>query len=608
VLGSFSEAHHLSFIILAFPKILVVMKSVVRAEGHEIGRSAPVPSEKKRFWKWLALIIHFVVSIATALVVILALDGYKALDGNGISRNRNGKFKLRSSDIITLLSAIMTVLGVTASVWSGAVLWNCVSFIWYYPSVDHHGQTVDITERLHEMKYILNFMVQRWPLKKIQGKRLPRVLIAVALLPIIPQLFSAPLLEGSLNWQFSFEFGANQYVASRYPTSNFPQWRYYSTASTIPYTDVNIAAGLAGVAWDSSLAKGGTPINKRCRHVVNDNQFPNGSTLHMATIPCIVVHSITWPTSPMPSKVSAILNSNSLLSISGINLFSDTNNPGIAVLFDPTNETLPLPPVFSRQNSSVLIYFTEPVYPTPFIFSGKLTAIVQLIKRYPYEPTLIDPFGYTNPNNSVVGGYTTVDISDGYVGGDANYTYLEIEFTAGVATLETTTYINSGVIESGPLDPVTSDIHPGAWVREALYLMPDVMTAVAIMNTTSLNTWDNIANYTENLIRYSYLGAWDMLHNRFEPNNTNLTASIAEPRLQASVSKARVTGWVVIQCLFILTFLPIMFLKLSDGKELADEPLDLICLHNDDANGQSRDNTNPTYTSTTVGEMKKDDQ
>ena len=121
------------------------------------------------------------------------------------------------------------------------------------------------------------------------------------------------------------------------------------------------------------------------------------------------------------------------------------------------------------------------------------------------------------------------------------------------------TYLSSKAVEGNQI-PSDADIVEALWVREALYLLPDVMSTVAIMNTTQLNSYHNIENYTANLLTYSYQGAWDMLQRTFDRTNTNLTAIPRVPRVQASVVHSRVYGWLFISLLFTLSSLPLWWL------------------------------------------------
>jgi len=70
------------------------------------------------------------------------------------------------------------------------------------------------------------------------------------------------------------------------------------------------------------------------------------------------------------------------------------------------------------------------------------------------------------------------------------------------------------------------------------------MTKIALMNTSSMPTWNNLDGYTTSLIRQAYLANWDMLHATFEKNDTMvMTATPQLIRQIASVSTRRVLAW-----------------------------------------------------------------
>ena len=79
-------------------------------------------------------------------------------------------------------------------------------------------------------------------------------------------------------------------------------------------------------------------------------------------------------------------------------------------------------------------------------------------------------------------------------------------------------YTSNQVVGSNNI-PSDHDIVEGPWVYEAMYLLPDVMSMVVIMNTTSLNSWNNLENYVSNLISYSYQGSWYMSQRSFDQNS-----------------------------------------------------------------------------------------
>jgi hypothetical protein len=81
---------------------------------------------------------------------------------------------------------------------------------------------------------------------------------------------------------------------------------------------------------------------------------------------------------------------------------------------------------------------------------------------------------------------TLFDASDGAEGYGRCFTYARVELTAGITASPSSTYISNTVVESN-IDDRFTEIEPGAWVQEAMYLMADVMSAVSIANSTGLN-------------------------------------------------------------------------------------------------------------------------
>jgi hypothetical protein len=523
---------------------------------------------------WYALVLHFILCIILALIVLYAVDGYKALDGDE-PRHQNGKYVLRTGDVITLISAGLVLIKLTVASWSALAISRCAFFC-----LEKEGMT------LSQFGSLLSF--------QIPPQIFPRNRFGVAtillLLGVIPQAFIAPLLSGAVNWNATFENGIAINVTSGSPTSNFGLWGYFKAGNNVGERvgAVRKAAGLAATAWatDVNGTRNGTETTPRCRHVVNDDGLSANTTLLNVTMPCLVVHSITWPTtatSDIPPAVTSIAKNSSQLSLSGDSPLSYVNYPGNGLIFDPTNTVLQTP------FTNILDYhvlediltelFDDPQPPPPFKFSGSMTAVLQVAQGYRHRPKNEDAFGYAELNNL----YTTSqggilgsalgEIFGGFLSGgltaignfldelytDTTYTYLEINFTAGVMT-GPSTYLSSKAVEGNQI-PSDADILAGLWVHEALYLLPDVMSMVAIMNTTQLNSYHNIENYTANLLKYSYQGAWDMLQRSFDATNTNLTAIPRVPRVQASVVRSRVYGWLCISLLFTLSSLPLLWMK-----------------------------------------------
>ena len=522
---------------------------------------------------WYMLVLHFILCLILALTVLYKVDGYKALGGSNEPLHQSQGYVLRTGDVMTLISMGLVLIKLTVASWSTLAISRCAFFCL------ERGMTISQFESL------LSF--------KIPPQIFPRdrsgVAIILLLLGIIPQVFIAPLLSGSVNWNAAFENGVPINVTSGSPTSNFGLWGYWQVSNNVNERvgAVRRAAGLAGSAWATDIngTRNGTATTPRCRHVMNDVGLSANTTLLNVTMPCLIIHSITWPTvatSDIPPAVTNIAKNSTQLSLSGANPLSYVNYPGNGVIFDPTNQTLQAPFTSILNSSPFDDALTElldhPKLPTPLRYSGSMTAVVQVAQSYLYGPKDADAFGYAELNNGYItsGGGVLGSNLGSLLGGlfsgglaalgnfldklyaDTTYTYLEINFTAGVMT-GPATYLSSKAVEGNQI-PSDADIVEAMWVREALYLLPDVMSTVAIMNTTQLNSYHNIENYTANLLTYSYQGAWDMLQRTFDRTNTNLTAIPREPRVQASVVRSHVYGWLFMSLLFTLSSLPLWWL------------------------------------------------
>jgi hypothetical protein len=508
---------------------------------------------------WVVLIVHLPACVLIVVVMLRWVDGYKALDGSS-PRYTNGRLTLGSNDVITILSVVLRLLETLMGIWATAILWKCAMVI---------NTKASFLDERFDLKDARRWALKKkWSWPKFVVPQHMKIAIVLSIWLNRPQSYFGPVLEGALNWGSSSEFGGTASVQSGSPTSNFPLWRYVAT-NGLDRSAVSRAAAFVDLAWQNgTLANGNTTQGSRpCRHVVNEDQLPTGSTLHNVTMPYIIIHDISWPTlDAIPLTIQQFINNSHLLSVSNDSPLSYVSNPGIAVLFDPTNETLSLPAVLSTLSSNATTStISTPVYPDSFMFSGTMAAVVQILKNNYYEPYLQDPFGLGHLNNNYSTGEELSVQAEGWIPSQI-HTYLVVNFTVGVATSATSTYITSRVVEA---DSDGVDIQAGPWVKQALYMLPDVMSTVAIMNTTELNTWHNLINYTETLIRYSYLGAWDMLQRNYDENSTSLTATLLEPRLQASVSRARVLAWFFVNLLFTFSGVTV-FILWQEDHEIAD--------------------------------------
>ena len=531
---------------------------------------------------WIAFALHFGIYISLASVMLIKLQGYKARDDTSPSAFRSfGRQKLRASDIISLISLATKLADVIAGFWSGMLAIRFAHVVWKKArdARPYDGGKMDKIIRWTTQYY--------FPPTTAIGDAIfspQAVVIRLSLLLFGISFISAPLIEGALDWSSSSQLGepGTARVMTGNPTAQFILWSSPSTGKKLDRQEITEAAYLAGMTWERQTTSNITELERRpCRHVTNDTPFPIGSEIHNVTVPYIIVHDISWPKAEMPPYVKTILDHSNTTSVSSYDPFTaGGDHPGIAVLFDPGNATLTLPVKFADSS-----WYDS--YPASFRWSGTMAAIVLLSRYHQAAPVIIDPFGYQALNKSM-NNYenrgTEIIVTPGEAGVRPvrTYTYLTVNFTAGVRLSSRGTYVKSNVIENDGGDPDGRDIRPGPWVQEALYMMSDVMSTIAILNTSEMATWENLFNYTEALIRYSYLSSWDVLQRRFDPNSTELTVTLREPRLQANINVLRVLAWLFLNVGFTCTALSLPFIwkdeKGGNERDVTDKVEDIADL------------------------------
>ncbi|KAK0631536.1 hypothetical protein B0T14DRAFT_559324 [Immersiella caudata] len=503
----------------------------------------------------IALVVHAVLYLALSLAMLVAVDGYLAYDdGHTSSTARRPTF--RSSDIITFVSAATMAVSWMAGIWSASVLVKSGYVVWV-------GSRDNVNKEIVADK-IRRTMDHQLPL--FLGTRRDFTLVQISTLLIIPAFIASPLLQGALDWRSSSEATGFTILKSRNPAAEFWGWSYLDGNARDADEENWGAASLAGITWDGLSESTDTSDKQTCRHVISHAQFLPGSKLFGGTFPCIIVHSISFPSAPVPPEAIHIVDNPRLITTSKAwRLFGEV--PGTLALFDPTNKSLPIPPVLGSDIPDGDIVFTsEPTYPSPFSYSGTMTGLVLIAMYKPYPPYQHEIFGIPPPPNSLPRG-AVMSFADGQgIRPDRHFVHMVVNFTAGVIHPKSATYLKRNVIEADDHDPDGKDIVPASWVKEALYMMSDTMNCMVRMNTTAIPTWGNLENYARDMIRYSYMAAWTNLQRRFEPNSTDLAVEIQEPRLRAVVSRWRVIVWMLINVAFSSSWFLVAEMRRRNGE------------------------------------------
>ncbi|KAN0072097.1 hypothetical protein V8E54_009826 [Elaphomyces granulatus] len=516
---------------------------------------------------WSILFIHAIICLAIALGIALAVNGYKALDDHSASHAQYvaGKLILRVGDVTTLISAALVIVKLLVSSWTTLTVWACGHHILYNASQSKTGGDNSEPAKAKDVSFMMRWKLPAWIKTPFAKPSTPREwVISIALLIGTLQAFISPVLTGSVNWTSTPVPATDTSVpiAAVDTRAYFGNWYWY----TYKYTDTGLsrrpylrtAAGYASMVWSdvNTVSKNGTSLTGNgCRRVVtnSDTVGPN-STLLDAVIPCIKVNSIKWyNASDVVSRSQWVYVADS----SSLSIVGDSPSkyyvPGATVVFDPNSFWN------DSQNTSQK--------PAETIYTGVRT-VGMMVNRVSANQTPecshLDPtiFGSVDSLGRYFLPFGDATNKNCYLIGTVN-------FTAGVTASKESTYVSGRVVEDQtPLDQVAFKADP--WVQESLWMLPDLMTMIAIMNSTLLPTYDNIDGYVETLLRQAYLGAWDTYHNSFDEDQKNLeyTAIPSVSRQLADVTFWRVFLWMAISLLMTLSggALLVAVLKTDDLK------------------------------------------
>ncbi|KAH8587225.1 hypothetical protein B0O99DRAFT_527129 [Bisporella sp. PMI_857] len=515
---------------------------------------------------WLFPVLHIVFCLILSLVLALVINGYQAINTT-TPRYYNGVYVLRVSDVTTLVSLGLVFIKITVTSWTILTLWRCADILKTKPGL-----------ALPRFAFMMRWKAPpwiMWPPKIPEGQK--SWVVAVVLLLILPQPFIAPLLSGAVDWNTSSIPGQEKTVSSGAPNPNPGAWYYYLNQDVDRSAQFRRAGGAVSLTWDTG--NGAIHTGNGCRHIVNNDGLPVNSTLKDALIPCLVVHDIKWDTTAGSSDVNTVLGNSKEYSIvlegTAVQPF-DVYQPGITMVFDfgKTRGDSKGNYTYSGTDNHTASHLP------PLLFTGTKSIILMLSHQSSTGCSPIDPstFGdmsqVKNPYS-----HTTSNTQE------LCYATGKINFTAGVIKSSLSTYITSRVVES---QDAVEDLawQSDVYTQEALWMLPDLMAMAAIMNSSSIPTFDNLDNYAATLLRYSYLAAWDTLTSIYGlggAGSVDLVATTREPRIQATVSYARVFAWLGINLLTTVSAILLWWIRARTGTDHTDEVEDAAIEEVEDA-------------------------
>ncbi|KAJ4186811.1 hypothetical protein NW755_007543 [Fusarium falciforme] len=424
------------------------------AQGTQFNQKRPANIPSRLRTTYLFPILHILWCILLVLCMVFLLDGYHAILPDA-ARYVDGQLRLRVSDVTTIISVALVVTRLLVGAWMGVVLWNAV-FILLGTSGLH----------LSEVTQTFTYKVPPW--HAIRGNKSGLFVVALLLL-VVPQPLIGPLISGAVDWDVGFRYSADlEQTQAGYPGASPLLWFWYYYSSEDRRSYVRRAAAYASIARD------GTTIDKgHCRHIMNDDGFPVNSSILDATIPCLRINSITFPTEYPPDDVFQIVNGSVHASTWEDDLTRVKDPPlsygidGNAVLFDKDDRPGMLGNFPNKSDNAFLMDV-----PSAYLQSGIFHAVILIngtvsLNGNNCTDLKENIFGMKKFNNI----FTPNERGNYY----RCFTYAVVNLTAGVVRSPTSTYLSSRVIQGDTADSELP-IEPAPWVQEAMYLMPDVMS------------------------------------------------------------------------------------------------------------------------------------
>ncbi|KAI5786999.1 hypothetical protein DFH27DRAFT_225242 [Peziza echinospora] len=567
----------------------------------------PRPNEKR--WKYMIQVMwplagHFTISIALSVCMILLLDGYMALDGAVNIRMSISTYRLRASDISTIISVVLVLVKLTVGSWAAVSLWRCV----YILMEQQDGL------KLSEIGSIMSWPHQHWP-KAGRLKGSTGWSVTITLMLIFPQAYIAPIITGAVDWQqaVQLDFKNLQTISfSQRPTGssyalkhqwfsesfdmndtwvvevlNGLDWASYQIPSDVERRRLavyRLATGLAAAMWKTSDFQGNGGSFDRCRHwVASDSGVAPGSVLLDAELPAIEITRIGWQSERQKlifkHEYWADRVNRTMLTIGQAVLFDVEQKIWFNALPEYNSPNIDFLSPTSKDEAQARLRF-----PSPTVFSGEKTLLMILDEfRDQFEITpnttdYLDSMAIRPANcaakaeHSVWGDsfsrvpediymqtggiWQSVERGNKVISRKPCFAQASVQLTAGVKRFRTSKFLSTNLVEG--LESENEDdqtIYPDKWTLQALDLLPSVMYDVSTLNTSgvpswTLPTWNNLDGYIEALIRVSYMASWEALRHSLEPPPAERNKVIlAHPRLQAKVSHVRVFVWLGISLL-----------------------------------------------------------
>jgi len=444
------------------------------------------------------------------------------------------------SDITTAISGAFNLLGKSYAAWIATVTWNYAFLL-----LQRNGMRLKTLSAMISLPIIPELFpppgTEVDPSQKPNNhpkRRRLSIGIALVMLSVFPASFSPPLLTGSITWRASIRDIPNADVVKNIGLGvtgdDINPWASWSTDNTFRPRFINRAAALATRAWNNVTDSDQDPPTFK-RVIPSLQNLPVATSLRNTSVPWFNIESFRW------------ITNGSDISTDRLSLVMFNSTPGVLSSADKYAVINPL------QNSlrSVAILPDIPYASLNLSWdwttlqpakSEHQAAIVAVNINYAGE---CDSGAHTQFGDLPSGVYTNASKN---IWGYSNcFVFAQITYSAGMATCHDCVVVFPIVVESPPAAKLT--LEADIMTPHALYVMADVIGQLVDANVTLPPTWNNLENYTKEMLMRGYSGAWTAMSELFAFYTPYLStpATIPITMSRAVVDHRRVWAWFVIQ-------------------------------------------------------------
>ncbi|KAF8315896.1 hypothetical protein DL93DRAFT_2227171, partial [Clavulina sp. PMI_390] len=586
----------------------------------------PLPSAPATFWTWfwvcLPAIGHFALSALTAVGMKYYVQGHVFAihsrhvefgEVNGLKDIFHQYIPLQT-DITTALSILLAIIRSLGGMWFAGLCWRaaflilekdglrlCWRMVWNIPETITNVDYLKDFNRLISKDLLHIFFI---PAQRRNRSGIVVFYAVFAILLALPTQYAAPVVSGAITWvPASIMANGNAPLTGISTLANGPGqngWSWYAYFPGNRAMCQTKSAAYAGMAWSASDAVNATSLLTK-RIVTNAKPLAVNSTVQNITLPLFIVHSITWLTPSQLNETTSPSPSDAIDITCGLANISQSSNPLQTVA--PTLAIVPASPYTLIQQHTI---------PDP----SKILMQTGLLALFAMRQNSTGPCG--NSSDS----FGALPISDiGFRafewGIGSNYTincyiFANVTYSAGVAQCKDCVLGTQGgvfernITELAPSllthspsngDAFLAELQTDPMTVQAISMMPEVIATMATMNVSLPPTWNNIDQYTREMLSRSFAASWNVITDVVASSYATSYSEIAIPpsgdlgtglstpvnvavsALRASISMTRLMVWLALQLLLLVSAIFFIMIQVTAARPLSRNPeLELLML------------------------------